>query len=85
MKRQTPSPIQYTIRSVPSEVDGVLRRKAAERKQTLNQLILNELALAADGRRIRADFSDIAGQWTPDAAFDEMIASQRRIDPEKWR
>jgi hypothetical protein len=29
------------------------------------------------GRRNRADFTDLAGQWTPDTAFDEIVASQR--------
>jgi len=32
----------------------------------------------------RADFSDLVGCWTPDPAFDEIIASQRKIDWAKW-
>jgi hypothetical protein len=31
-----------------------------------------------------ADFSDLVGKWTPDPAYDEIIAFQRRIDAEKW-
>ncbi|MGA3024317.1 MAG: hypothetical protein ABSF98_06075 [Bryobacteraceae bacterium] len=34
----------------------------------------------------RADFSDLVGQWTPDPAFDEILAAQRpsngRTEPE---
>jgi hypothetical protein len=78
-------PIQYTIRGVPREIDVILRRKAAQRAQSLNQVILDELAAATGGRKPRADFSDLVGRWTPDAAFDDVIDSQRQIDLEKWR
>jgi hypothetical protein len=84
VNRQAES-LQYTIRGVPSEVDRALRRKAARRKQSLNQVILDELTLATVGNRPRADFSDLVGRWTPDTAFDEVLKSQRRIDRDKWR
>jgi len=84
MKKQAKF-IQYTIRGVPREVDSRLRQQAATRKQSLNQVILEELSAATLGHRKRADFSDLAGRWTPDAAFDEVIASQRQIDPDKWK
>jgi hypothetical protein len=77
--------IQYTIRGVPREVDRVLRRKAAQRKQSLNQVILDELTVATVGRKRLADFADLLGRWTPDPAFDEIVAAQRQIDPEKWK
>jgi hypothetical protein len=77
-------PIQYTIRGVPREVDRFLRRQAAQRKKSLNQVILDELAVATVGQR-RADFSDLVGRWTPDPAFDEILAAQRQIDRDKWK
>ena len=77
--------IQYTIRGVPREVDRTLRRKAAQRKQSLNQVILDELTVATVGRKQRADFSDLVGRWTPDPAFDEILAAQRQIDWDKWK
>ena len=77
--------MQYTIRGVPREVDRLLRQKAARRKQSLNEAILDELALATVGRKKKADFSDLAGRWTPDPAFDEILAAQRRIDWDKWK
>jgi plasmid stability protein len=83
MKQQ--APIQYTIRGVPKEVDHALRQRAARRKQSLNQLIVEELTHVAVGERPRADFSDLVGRWTPDPAFDEMLASQRQIDWDKWK
>lgn len=84
MKKEA-KPIQYTIRGVPREVDRVLRGKAARRKQSLNQLIVDELTAATTGRTIRADFSDLVGQWTPDPAFDDVLAAQRQIDWDKWK
>jgi hypothetical protein len=78
------SDIQYTIRGVPPEVDRALRRKASQRKLSLNQIILEELTALTTGATKRADFHDVTGQWTPDPAFDEIVASQRRIDPDKW-
>ena len=84
MKRQARD-IQYTIRGIPEEVDRALRRKAARRKLSLNQIIVEELTAGTTGVRKRADFHDVAGQWTPDPAFDEIIATQRQIDPDKWR
>jgi plasmid stability protein len=84
MKQQA-SLAQYTIRGVPPEVDRALRQKAARRKQSLNRLILEELIAASIGQRRKADFSDLAGKWTPDPAFDEIMAAQRQIDWEKWK
>jgi hypothetical protein len=78
-------PIQYTVRGVPPEVDRVLRKKAAQLKLSLNQVVVDELTRATIGRARRADFSDLVGQWTPDPAFDEIIASQRQIDWDKWK
>jgi hypothetical protein len=84
MNRQAES-IQYTIRGIPREVDRILRQKAARRKLSLNQVILDELTVATVARKQRADFSDLAGRWTPDPAFDEILAAQRRIDRDKWK
>jgi len=83
--RQQPRSIQYTIRGIPREVDSALRRKAAQRKQSLNQFIVDELTMATGGRRLRADFSDLVGRWTADPAFDEILSAQRQIDPDKWK
>ena len=77
--------VQYTIRGVPSEVDRELRKKAAQLKISLNQVVIEELTRATIGRSRKADFSDLVGQWTPDPAFDEIIAAQRQIDWDKWK
>ncbi len=84
MKKQA-APVQYTIRGVPPEVDRALRQKAARRKRSLNQVILEELTKATIGARRRADFSDVTRGWIPDPAFDEILAAQRQIDWDKWK
>ena len=83
MRKQ--APVQYTIRGVPGEVDRVLRQRAKQRGDSLNQVLIDELTMATVGHPKRADFTDLVGQWTPDPAFDEILASQRRIDPDKWK
>jgi len=84
-KMQIEEPVQYTIRGVPPEVDRALRGKAAQLKLSLNQVVVDELTRATIGRSRKTDFSDLVGRWTPDPAFDEVIASQRQIDWDKWK
>jgi hypothetical protein len=81
----TEDSIQYTIRGVPREVDRALRKKAAQSRMSLNQVVVEELTRAMIGRTRKADFSDLLGKWTPDPEFDDVIASQRQIDWDKWK
>jgi plasmid stability protein len=76
---------QYTIRGIPREVDQVLRRKAAREKRSLNDVVVEELTEATIGAKRRIDLSDVTGGWIPDSAFDEVLASQRQIDWDKWK
>ena len=84
MKAQASS-TQYTIRGIPREVDRALRQKAARQKRSLNQVIVDELTEATIGAKRRTDLSDVTGGWIPDPAFEEIVASQRQIDWEKWK
>ena len=83
MRKQ--APVNYTVRGVPGEVDRVLRQRAKQPEDSLNQVLVDELTFATIGHPKRADFTDLAGHWTPDPAFDEILASQRRIDAGKWK
>lgn len=85
MKAQAKKYAQYTIRGIPPEVDRALRNKSSQLKLSLNQIVVDELTRAALGRANQANFSDLVGRWTPDPAFDEIIASQRQIDWDKWK
>jgi hypothetical protein len=77
--------IQYSVRGIPPEVDRALRHKAAKRRVSLNQLLVEELTHATVGTAARADFSHFVGKWEPDPAFDEILRSQRKINTNHWR
>lgn len=85
MKKIAKMFLNYTIRGIPAEVDRVLRLKAEQRKQSLNRVVLDELSRAVIGKTVKADFSDLVGKWTADPTFDEIVASQRKIDNAKWQ
>lgn len=80
-----PHAVHYTIRGIPPEVDKALRKLAARKKQSLNQCVVEQLVSATVGQTVKADFSDLVGRWVEDPEFDDIIASQRRIDHEKWQ
>ena len=85
MGKPAKSSVHYTIRGVQAEVDHALRVRAAQRNQSLNRVVLDELTRALIGKPMKADFSDLVGKWVPDPEFDQVIASQRQIDTDKWR
>jgi hypothetical protein len=85
MRKQVISPVHYTIRGIPAEVDHARRIKAAQRKQSLNRVVLDELTRAPLGKSIKGDFSDLVGKWEPDPGFDSVISSQRQVDADKWK
>ena len=79
---------QYTIRSVPAEVDRVLRRRARAAGKSLNSVVLEILSSQADhapGPRLYHDLDHLAGTWVEDPEFDRIIEEQRQIDPELWQ
>jgi hypothetical protein len=85
MLRCRQMPVQYTIRGVPREVDRELRRRARQRKVSLNQLLLDELQGAAGVRKKYRALESVAGTWVDDAEFDRALKLQRRIDPALWK
>ena len=50
----------------------------AQAKPQPRGVVVDELTRALVGNPVKVDFSDLVGKWTPDPAFDEIIASQRR-------
>jgi hypothetical protein len=79
------SSAQYTIRSIPREVDRALRQRAARQKQSLNRVIVEVLTEATTGLSRKIDLSDVTGGWTPDPAFDEILSSQRQVNRNRWK
>jgi len=48
-------------------------------------VIVDELNETTIGAKRKTDLSDVTGQWIPDTAFEEILASQRQIDWGKWK
>ena len=81
------TPVQYTLRGIPTEVDQALRKKARERRVSLNQLLVDELIMASGAstsRRYRS-LKQVAGRWKEDPEFDKALEAQRQIDWSLWR
>lgn len=79
---------QYTIRSVPPEVDRVLRERAKREGKSLNDVALEALSRAAgtgNGEVIYRDVSDIAGSMKDDDFdWDGFLNEIRQVHPEDW-
>ncbi len=86
MKRDTKK--QYTIRSVPSVVDRVLRERARRRNRSLNQVALEALRRGAGLEAQEPafdDLDDLIGTWEEDAAFEASLKRQDVVDRKLWR
>jgi len=79
---------QYTIRSVPVEVDQALRRRAQREAKSLNAVAVEALArgleLAAT-TTVFTDLDSLIGSWQEDPAFDRAMVDFERIDEESWK
>jgi Antitoxin FitA-like, ribbon-helix-helix len=78
---------QYTIRSVPAEVDRRLRDSARRLHRSLNRTLVDILARAAGASEpaVYRDLDAFFGSWVADAEVDQALAEQRRIDRKLWR
>ena len=82
----TKSRVQYTLRGIPADVDQALRKKAREKKVSLNRLLVDEL-IAASGASSGRTYRSLnqLGTWKEDPEFDGALADQRQIDWSLWR
>ena len=77
--------MQYTIRSIPRDLDDALRRRALAEGRSLNALVTDALRAAEDlGEQPHRDLSWLAGTWDAEGEVDSSLADQRSIDPELW-
>ncbi len=79
---------QYTIRSIPDQVDRILKKRARDSRKSFNQVVLEALA-AGTGETLKPkrDLSEVIGSLSKKEAetIDDEVARQRSIDPELWR
>lgn len=81
-----------TVRNVPPEVARLIERRARQRKTSINKAVVELLAETAGlGKHTRPvlhhDLDHLAGVWSQReaAAFDQVLAEQRAIEPDVWR
>ena len=70
---------QYTVRSVPSDLDHALRAQAKRQGKSLNEVVLDALrrGVGLDGHERRFhDLDACIGTWQEDSAFDEALKQQ---------
>ena len=83
------SKIQYTIRSVPPQLDQVLKKRAKQSGKSFNQTVIESLNQQTFGssnppQKINI-FDELFGAKTLDKGFYEAIEAQSQIDDELWR
>ena len=67
---------QYTLRSVPADIDRALRRRAKADDKSLNTVAIEALS---------RDLDALIGSWQEDPGFDQAIADFERVDEEAWK
>ena len=79
---------QYTVRSVPENVDRAIRQRARREAKSLNAVILETIArgLQLDAKPTgHTDLDHLIGTWMEDPEFDRAVADFERIDEDSWR
>ncbi len=79
---------QYTIRSVPSDLDRVLRTQAQRQGKSLNEVTLEALrrGVELDGHEALFDDLDaLIGTWEEDPRFEAALKRQDVVDRKLWR
>ena len=79
---------QYTIRSVPFDVDQALRQRALQENKSLNTVVVEALArgLELEAKpKVHTDLDELAGSWQEDPGFDRAMKVFERIDEELWQ
>jgi hypothetical protein len=78
---------QFTVRSVPGQVEKALKRKAATSGKSLNRVLVEALSREAGVEQdvVYRDLDSLAGTWEEDPDFDEALRAQDQIDEALWK
>ena len=82
-----------TLRNVPPELARIIRRKASEKRTSVNKAVISllEESLGIRGKKadkpLHHDLDALAGSWTKEevSAFERALARQRAIEPDLWK
>ena len=80
--------IQYTIRSVPMEVNEAVREYSVREGCSLNQAVLDALRKGSgsgDEKVVHHDLDFMAGTWISDEECDAALEQFNRIDEDMWK
>jgi len=89
--KKAPKQSVLTLRNLPEPVSRAVRRRAADRKTSLNKAVIGLLEEATGGSTqgtlLYHDLDALAGKWTVKEAeaFEADLAEQRSLDDEAWR
>ncbi len=79
---------QYTVRSIPSAVDRVLRQRARRQNKSLNEVALEALRLGVGldaAEHVFDDLDALVGTWEEDPDFEAALERQDVVDRKLWR
>lgn len=80
-----------TLRGLPPAVAGAIRRRARERKMSLNKAVISlleeGLGLKERAATLYDDLDHLGGSWAREEAeaFEAALREQRGVDPDVWR
>lgn len=81
--------IQYTLRSVPEQLDKRLRTRAASSGKSLNALVIETLSRAEGLGEVKQPYTGldwfVGGKKLDSKVFDETLREQRTVDPALWQ
>ena len=81
-----------TLRNLPPELAGIIRKKAQENQTSVNKTVIRLLeeglgTLRKRRKIVHHDLDALAGRWTKaeSKVFEEALGVQRSIDEEIWK
>lgn len=80
--------IQYTVRSVPEELDRELRSSCARENRSLNEYVIDTLKGGAGLSDTRPEFHDLdylSGSWIKDELCDKALAEFDKVEEGMWK
>jgi plasmid stability protein len=82
--------VQYTVRDVPEEIDGLLRERAATEGVSLNLATLNALQRGLGTERVPVRYRTLRQMLAQKpkvatATWRAVLEEQDKINPEDWK
>ncbi|MFM8982458.1 MAG: hypothetical protein ACKOLA_06035 [Spartobacteria bacterium] len=82
--------VQYTVRDVPEEIDGLLRESAVLEGVSLNQATLHALQRGLGTERVPVRYRTLRqmlaqNQKASKAAWQAALDEQDKTNPEDWK